>query len=93
MGAGAVSGRRALPGYWTNESTGAAASAVGAYLAGGPMTPDQRATMRAYLAQWMAADWKGSEIEGLRARIAGLDSRTAFAKWFEDAGESGIDPL
>jgi hypothetical protein len=80
-------------GYWMNETSGVLAPAVEAYLADRDMTGEQVAAMRAYLRQWIAADWIGPKIEGLRAGIDGLQNRETIKVWLGEADQAGIDPL
>lgn len=80
------------PGYWMAESTGVLRPAVEAYLHGEPLTPAQIAAMRAYLRQWIFADW-GGDVEDLRGGIDELTSRSAIAAWLDRAEQLGINPL
>ena len=84
-----------MPGYWMNETSGVLRPAVEAYLYDhpAPMSPAHLAAMRAYLRQWMAGDWRGPDIEPLRAAIDGIDSRAALSRWLDAAEPIGIDPL
>ncbi|WP_456852031.1 hypothetical protein [Bradyrhizobium sp. USDA 4501] len=82
-----------IPGYWMHETSGVLRPAVEAYLAGAPMTAEHVAAMRAYLRQWVAADWRGDDIEALRAEVGGLTSRQSIKRWLDRAGDVGIDPL
>ncbi|MCD9821230.1 hypothetical protein [Bradyrhizobium japonicum] len=85
---------RAIPGYWMHETSGVLRPAVMAYLAGGPMTGEQIAALRAYLRQWIASDWQGAhDLEWLRAEIDALTSRPAIERWIDRASDAGIDPL
>ena len=82
------------PRYWKYEKSGILTLAVGAYLAGGPLSDVQAATLRSYLRQWIFSPvWAGSAIDGLRARIDGLTDRAAIEAWLHDALEEAIDPL
>lgn len=82
------------PGYWMQETSGVLRPAVAAYLAGGAMTPEQVAALRAYLRQWIAAPaWKGRKVRFLRRSIDSLTSREAIRSWLTIASEEGIDPL
>jgi len=82
------------PGYWMHETSGILRPAVEAYLAGGAMTADEIAAMRAYLRQWIEADrWRGPCVPVLRMAVDGLTTRRALADWLAAAGEAGIDPL
>lgn len=82
------------PGYWMYETTGVLRPAVEAYFAGGDMTAEQIAAMRAYLRQWIAAPvWRGPDIPDLRRAVDGLTSRAAIARWLALAERAGLDPL
>jgi hypothetical protein len=83
------------PGYWMNETGGVLQPAVRAYLAGEQLNETQIAAIRAYLRQWvMAPAFEGGEdLEALRQRVDGLNSRAAIAAWLAAADELGIDPL
>lgn len=82
------------PGYWMSETSGALRPAVEAYLAGGAMSDEHIATMRAYLRQWIEADgWKGPMVPVLRMAVDALTTRRAIADWLAAADELGIDPL
>jgi hypothetical protein len=80
------------PGYWMNETSGVLRPAVEAYLKGELITHGQIAAIRAYLRQWMAAEWRG-DVQALRAGIDGLTTRGAIDAWLTRALEAGIDPL
>lgn len=81
-------------GYWMHETSGVLRPAVAAYFAGGDMTAEQIAAMRAYLRQWiMAPVWRGPEVSVLRRSIDGLTSRAAIELWIALAAEVGLDPL
>jgi hypothetical protein len=82
-----------MSGYWMSETTGQLRPAVEAYLAGGPMTDEEIATMRAYLRQWIAGPWRGHGIAALRECIDGLTTRQAIEAWLDDAVARGLDPL
>lgn len=82
------------PGYWMNETSGVLRPAVMAYLHGEEMTVQQVVTLRAYIRQWiMAPGFVGPEVEELRGRVDGLQSREAIARWLDDADAAGVDPL
>ncbi len=82
------------PGYWMYETSGVLRPAIEAYLAGGPMTEEQIAAMRAYLRQWIAApNWCGDDIERLRRSVDALTSRAAIRVWLGAADLCEIDPL
>lgn len=77
-----------------NETSGVLRPVITTYLNGGPMSPEQCATMRAYLRQWiMHPGWVGPGIAELRARIDSLTTRKALSKWLDDALAAGIEPL
>jgi hypothetical protein len=76
------------------ETTGVLRPAIEAYLHGREMTPEQIATMRAYLRQWiMAPAWMGEDIDELRRQLGGLTNRAAIDAWLDLAEQCGIDPL
>ena len=88
------------PGYWMHETSGVLRPAVEAYLRGETMTPEQIATMRAYLRQWiMAPAWDenpfstGHDLAELRKRIDWLTTQGAIDAWLRDAELFGVDPL
>ena len=82
------------PGYWMNEISGVLRPAVEAYLAGGPMTGEQIAAVRAYLRQWIAADgFIGPAVVSLRETVGEIASRADVAAWLSFAVEAGCDPL
>lgn len=85
----------AIPGYWMHETSGVLRPAIEAYLAGGAITGEQIAAMRAYLRQWIMADgWHEDEdLAFLRRRIDDLTSRATISAWLASADEIGIDPL
>lgn len=84
----------AVPGYWLYETSGVLRPAVEAYLTGRPLSGEQIAALRAYLRQWIAADWRGgAELAELRAAIDGLTNREAIKAWLDRAEPLGIDPL
>lgn len=67
------------PSYWMCEKAGALRPAVEAYLRQEPMTPEQIATMRAYLRQWIErGDWLGDGIGELLKTVDGLTDREAI---------------
>lgn len=83
------------PRYWRRETSGVLRPAIEAYLAGGPMTGEQIAAMRAYLRQWIAwPAWGGGTVlEVLRESIDCLTDRTSIEWWLDMAETIGIDPL
>lgn len=87
------------PGYWMWETSGVLRPAVEAYLNSEPMTSEQIAAMRAYLRQWIEADWMampGAQqriLDNLRAMVDGLVSRETLSIWLMQAEAFGIDPL
>lgn len=84
---------RPIIGYWMHETTGRLAEAMQAYLAGQPITAEQIAWIRAYLRQWMQAEWHGPDVAYLREAIDGLTTRRAIDRWLSRAELSSIDPL
>jgi hypothetical protein len=85
--------RADLPGYWMNETSGKLRPAIFAYLNGQRLTEEHAAAIRAYLRQWMAADWKGPEIASLRAAIDAIRNGGDVERWLTRAIMQGIDPL
>ena len=83
----------ANPGYWMNETSGVLRPAVEAYLWGGEMTGRHFAAIRAYLRQWMAADWRGPMIDVLRSQLGEINTREDISRWLDRALDAGIDPL
>ena len=81
----------APPGYWMNETTGVLRPVVERYLHGQILTAAEVAVMRAYLRQWIAADWPG--VGKLRARIDTIVTHDDVDAWLDDALDRGIDPL
>ncbi len=91
------------PDYWMHETSGVLQPAIEAYLAGGPMTDEQIAAMRAYLRQWiMAPGWDANpdasllyrqKIALLRRWVDSLTSREVIKGWLSEAEKIGIDPL
>jgi hypothetical protein len=82
------------PGYWMYETTGVLRPAIEAYLLTDlPMTVEHIGAFRAYLRQWMAGPWLGSDIPALRLQIDDIDSREAIEAWLDRALDSAIDPL
>jgi hypothetical protein len=81
--------------YWMHETTCILRPVIEAYLHGRPMTPEQIATMRAYLRQWiMAPGWAaGPIIEHLRGMVDFLTTREEIDRWMGIAMDEGIDPL
>ena len=86
--------KTAAPGYWMYEESGVLRPAIEAYLADAVMSDDQIGAMRAYLRQWIQADWMpGAELDKLRSDINALVSREAIEAWLNEAMQQGIDPL
>lgn len=83
------------PGYWMYETSGALRPAIVAYLNRDVLTDGQIAAIRAYLRQWIMAECWGPDrdLQGLRAEIDSLGSRSAIERWLGRAEEIGIDPL
>jgi hypothetical protein len=82
-----------VPGYWMNETSGVLRRAVLAYLFGAEMTPEDLAAMRAYLRQWMAADWQTPMLDVLRTQIGEIGTRRDVDRWLNRAMDAGVDPL
>lgn len=82
-----------VPGYWMNETSGVLRPAVEAYLEERPMTPELVAAMKAYLRQWMAADWRGEAVAELRGMIDHIRDRDDISEWLSAALDRQIDPL
>jgi len=86
-----------------HETSGVLRPAVETYLAGGTMSPDQIAAMRAYLRQWIMASGLDAnpdasrlyrqKIALLRRWVGSLTSREVIAGWLSEADKIGIDPL
>ena len=91
------------PGYWMHETSGVLRPAVDAYLAGGAMSPEQIAAMRAHLRQWIDSpvwDQNPHATEGdrqwlamMRRLVASLNSRPTINAWLASAIDQGMDPL
>lgn len=82
------------PNYWMWETSGVLRPAVEAYLAGGALSDEHVAALRAYLRQWIAAPlWRGDGIASLRAAVDALDSRETIHAWLTAAMDAGVDPL
>jgi hypothetical protein len=81
------------PGYWMYETSGVLRPAIEAYVKHEPMSLGQIAAMRAYLRQWIAADWRGPLIAELRNGIGDLTTREAISRWLDMALDAGLDPL
>ena len=80
-----------IPGYWKYETSGVLAPVVEAYLRGEELDPRGVATMRAYLRQWIAGDFR--EVEGLRDAIPSLTNTAQIRQWLETAAELDLDPF
>ena len=86
------------PGYWMDETSGVLRPAVEAYLHHEPMTPQDIATLRAYLRQWIGSPiWdaisEDAWLAAMRLACDALLSREAIALWIKRAVEQGMDPL
>lgn len=81
------------PGYWMNEVSGVLKPAIMAYLNRDEMTGHQIAAVRAYLRQWINADWKGPMIDVLRTDVEAITTREDITHWLELAESQAIDPL
>lgn len=85
------------PGFWMNETTGVLRPVVLAYFAaqtnqGPDLTPQQVATMRAYLRQWIAAPgWL--RAEDLRAQVETIRTHADVVAWVNAADDRGMDPF
>lgn len=84
---------KTAPGFWMNETSGALQPAVIAYLKGDWLSQPQVVAIRAYLRQWMAADWKGELVAELRADIDEIHTKSDIDDWVEKAMEIAIDPF
>ena len=92
-----------LPGYWRNETGGALAPAIEAYLNQRPMCREDFQVIARYLTQWIDAPcWDNeplldeelkTELKLLRMRARLIRSRVEIDQWIEDAMGLGIDPL
>lgn len=82
-----------IPGYWPNETTGVLRPVVEKYLRGDALDPDEVATMRAYLRQWVAAPFAGPEIRPLRDDAERIRTHDDVREWLRRALDVGIDPL
>lgn len=91
------------PRYWMHETTGVLRPAVEAYLLNKSLSPEEIATMRAYLRQWvMSPVWDQNPhatetdrdiLAELRDAIDRLHTREAIDLWLYDAVALGMDPL
>ena len=91
------------PGYWKNETGGRLRPAVEAYLSGEQLSPEQIATIRAYLRQWINAgvwdqnpnhtDDSRGWLDDMRSCVDGLTSQEAIKTWIKIAITLGMDPL
>jgi hypothetical protein len=79
---------------WMHETSGVLRPAVEAYLLGQDMTPEQVASMRTYLRQWITTpSRKLGDTDALRQGVDGLTTDAAISQWLDLAAESNIDPL
>lgn len=79
-----------------NETSGVLIPVVKAYLNGEPMNVKQIAAMRAYLRQWINADWPGTgdaDLADLRVSVNDIISRDDISAWLSRAEALCIDPL
>ena len=93
------------PGYWMHETSGVLRPVVEKYLNGWPLTPEDIATMRAYLRQWvnakawddnpnLAADTEGkATLAMLRLMVDEIRAPHNIKQWLDIATELGMDPL
>jgi hypothetical protein len=82
-----------VPGYWMNETSGVLEPVVRKYLDGSLLSDSEVATMRAYLRQWIAGDFRGPGIERLRRDVDAIRTHDDVNAWLGMAVEYGIDPL
>lgn len=82
-----------VSGYWMNETSGVLKPVVLKYLDGKQLTPVEVGTMRAYLRQWIAGDFRGPGLAELRRDVEALASTADLHAWFDRALDLGIDPL
>lgn len=83
-----------VPGFWMKETSGVLQPAVIAYLKGDWLSQSQVVAIRAYLRQWMAADWKGGDLVGeLRRDLDEIHTRSDIDAWVDKASEIAIDPF
>lgn len=84
-----------VPGYWLNETGGELAPAMRNYLAGKVLSEDEIRLIRAYLVQWVAADWRGtpSMIKALRQRAGAIETRADIRAVIGECCDLGFDPL
>jgi hypothetical protein len=82
-----------IPGYWRNETSGTLAPVVEKYLRGERLNLGEVKTMRAYLRQWINADFRGPAVQELRERVDSLTYDADVRAWLRDASEFGCDPL
>lgn len=84
-------GSPGIPGYWRNEISGVLQPVVEKYLRHESLTADEVRIMRAYLRQWVAADFCG--IAELRRSVELIDDEEKLRAWMDDALDLAIDPL
>lgn len=82
-----------VPGYWMNETSGELARVVRHYLADDDLSHDDLILMRAYLRQWIQADFRGPQIARLRELVEQIETTADVRGWLADALNAGIDPL
>jgi hypothetical protein len=57
------------------------------------LSHDDVAVMCRYLDQWMAGDFRGPDVPGLRAAVADIHTPRDLYVWLGRALDAGIDPL
>ena len=82
-----------VPGYWMNETSGVLRPVVERFLDGKVLDVQEIATMRAYLRQWMAGDFRGKDIDRIRSQVDQIVDMPTLRIWIENAVCAGIDPL
>lgn len=91
--------QHAGPGYWIYETSGKLRLVIERYLDNTELSPQDCATMRAYLRQWIFSPvWDGNPhgrdiLADLRNRVDSLTDRGRIDHWLRDAEEFGVDPL
>ncbi len=87
--------RGTAPAFWRDETTGALAAAIRAYLDNPEaLTIREIALLRVYFRQWIAApSWPQDVVGDLRTRVDTIFSAADIRAWLRDARAVGIDPL
>ena len=83
-----------------HETSGVLKPVVLGYIHGDALDPAEIVVFRAYLRQWINADWQDNEdedesirIRRLRSTVDALTTREAISRWIHDAVCLGLDPL